>query len=142
MRFRREDPVARELRESGPEVSDEFVRSLAERIDPGARRTHLHAASRLSFAAAIAVLVLGVFASFGGLSYAAAGATHAMKAAKDAVAPSPRAVPNSAARDQYAEPTAIVCHNGHTITIAQSALAAHLRGGDTAGRCPASSVAG
>jgi len=29
-----------------------------------------------------------------------------------------------------------VCHNGHTITIDQSALPAHLRQGDTLGACP------
>jgi len=29
-----------------------------------------------------------------------------------------------------------VCHNGHTITINQSALPAHLKHGDTEGACP------
>jgi hypothetical protein len=35
-----------------------------------------------------------------------------------------------------------ICHKGHTITVAQPAVAAHLRHGDTLGACGAGADAG
>ena len=43
----------------------------------------------------------------------------------------------SAAQYAYGKNKVTVCHNGHTIKIAQPAVAAHLRHGDTLGTCAA-----
>jgi len=120
-----------------PELREEFVQSLAHRIEATGRSTRSYAASRLAFAAAITVLVLGTLASFGGLGYAASGTQDAVKAVKRVVAPAkPTKVTRSAAQDQYQPQKVTICHKGHTITIAKAALPAHLRHGDTIGPCP------
>jgi hypothetical protein len=71
---------------------------LAQRLETRAGR------SRLAFAGAVSVFILGTFASFGGLSYAASGAAggyHAVKkvAVKHSLIVS---VPKSSASAQYA----------------------------------------
>ena len=67
-------------REAPPELVDGIGRRLAASpARPG------HAWSRLAFAAALSVFVRGSFASFGGLSYAASGATDTYKAVKHAI---------------------------------------------------------
>jgi len=133
---RREDEFAREVRANGPELRGEFVRSLTKRVEASGRRTRLYAASRLAFASAITVLALGTLASFGGLGYAASGTRTAVTAVKRVVAPAkPTRVNRSAAQDQYQPQKVTICHKGHTITIAQAALPAHLAHGDTVGAC-------
>jgi hypothetical protein len=128
--------LARELRASRPELSADFVDALSKRVDAGGRRSRLYAWSRVSFAGALTVLVLGAFASFGGLGYAASGTKQAVKAVKHVVAPSrPEIVQKSAAQQQYGQPRVTICHKGRTITISQAALPAHLRHGDTIGAC-------
>jgi hypothetical protein len=137
-RFRRsrKDSLARELRASRPELPADFVDGLAKRVDASSRSSRLHAWSRVSFAAAVTVLVLGISASFGGLGYAASSTEQAVKAVKHVVAPSaPKIVKKSAAQQQYGQPKVTICHKGHTITIAQPALPAHLAHGDTVGPC-------
>jgi hypothetical protein len=144
-RFRRlpKDSLASELRASRPELSADFVETLSRYVGAHGRRGRLYAWSRVSFAGSLTVLVLGAFASFGGLGYAASGTREAVKAVKHVVAPSrPQIVVNSAASAQYAQPKVTVCHNGHTITIARAALPAHLRQGDIPGPCPPGGVAG
>jgi hypothetical protein len=84
-----QDGLERELRGVAPQAGDAFVAGLAAAI-PVRRRPR----SRMSFAAGVAVLVLGTFASFGGVAVAANGAASAAKAAKAAV---------TAADDQYGE---------------------------------------
>ena len=147
---RGEDDLGRELRAARPQLRDDFVHSLAERIESAnGRQRPLYVASRLSFAASITVLVLGTLIAFGGLGYAASGTRDAVKAVKRAVAPTKaRTVSNSAAQDQYVGKITI-CHHTHsatnplvTITISRSALPAHLRHGDTIGPCPAAGVLG
>jgi hypothetical protein len=137
-RFRpsRKDSLARELRASRPELPADFVDGLAKRVDASSRSSRLYAWSKVSFAAALTVVVLGAFASFGGLGYAASGTQQAVKAVKHVVAPSrPQIVNKSAAQAQYGQPKVTICHKGHTITIAEPALPAHLRHGDTVGAC-------
>ena len=58
------------LRSQRVEASDSFVDELSARIAPEMPRTRT-AGSRLAFAGAVSVFILGTFASFGGLSYAA-----------------------------------------------------------------------
>src|SRR4051794_17028981 len=60
----------RSYRASAPE---ELVDRVGHRI-AGERRAPQRAWSRVAFASAVAVFMLGTFASFGGLSYAASGA--------------------------------------------------------------------
>jgi hypothetical protein len=137
-RFRRQrkDSLARELRASRPELSADFVASLTKQVGARGPRSRLYAWSRFCFAGALTVLVLGAFASFGGLGYAASGTKQAVKAVKHVVAPSrPQIVNKSAAQAQYGQPKVTICHKGHTITVAQPALPAHLRHGDTIGAC-------
>jgi hypothetical protein len=131
-----------ELRANRPELSADFVNSLTKHVSARGRRNRLYAWSRASFAGALTVLVLGAFASFGGLGYAASGTTQAVKAVKHVVAPSrPQIVKQSAAQTQYGQPKVTICHKGHTITISQAALPAHLRHGDHVGACSVAGVA-
>ena len=137
-RPRRQDELASELGASRPEPSPEFVQTLSDQIGAKDRRVPLNVASRLSFAAALTVLMIGTLASFGGLGYAASGTKEAAIAVKDIVAPSrPQVVHGSAAQDQYGPQKVTICHKGHTITISRSALPAHLAHGDFVGTCPA-----
>jgi hypothetical protein len=61
------------LRGLRSEPRGDFVRALAGRVEDSRPRAR-HPWSRLAFAAAAATLVLGTFASFGGLGYTASGA--------------------------------------------------------------------
>jgi hypothetical protein len=135
LRPSRKDSLARELRANRPGLSEGFVDALSKRVDAG-RRSRLHSWSRVSFAGALTVLVLGSLASFGGLSYAASGTKQAVKTVRHAVAPSrPQIVQKSAAQAQYGQPRVTICHKGRTITVSQAAVPAHLRHGDTVGAC-------
>jgi len=101
------DRIEKELRGAAPRAERDFVTALAAEIPaPRARR------SRTAFASAVAVMALGMFASFGGVGYAAEGAASAADAAK-------KAVTKTSASDQYgtstpvkpadpAEPTVVV----------------------------------
>jgi len=77
------DPEAT-LRSHRAEAREEFVQSLADQI--GAERPLYRTAwSRLAFAGAASTMILGMFASFGGVGYAAGGATSAYSVVKKAV---------------------------------------------------------
>jgi hypothetical protein len=95
------DPEAalRALR-AGPR--EEFVRTLARKVEddrPPVRRPW----SRLAFAGAVSTLILGMFASFGGLGYTASGASTTYYAVKEVVSSHKVAltVRKSSASDQY-----------------------------------------
>jgi hypothetical protein len=57
--------------------------------------------SRAAFVAAFVVLVVGSFASFGGLSYAASGGAHALRTVAHAATGHKVVVRNSSAASQY-----------------------------------------
>jgi hypothetical protein len=100
--FRAGSEVEAALRSHRMEASDAFVEELSERVAGERARTRA-SGSRLAFAGAVSVFILGTFASFGGLSYAASGAVgtyHAVKqvAAKHSLIVS---VPKSSASAQY-----------------------------------------
>src|SRR2546425_1529266 len=77
------DPEAT-LRSHHAEPREEFVQSLADQID-AARPVSRTAWSRLAFAGAASTMILGMFASFGGLGYAASGATSTYTVVKQGV---------------------------------------------------------
>jgi hypothetical protein len=60
------------LRAQRAEAPDELVDDVARRLADARSRT-ARPWSRLAFASSVSVLILGTFASFGGLSYAASG---------------------------------------------------------------------
>jgi hypothetical protein len=102
-RFTRGSGLEAVLRSRRSEARAEFVAELSKRVldEPFApRRTW----SRVAFAAAASTFILGTFASFGGVGYAASGAKgtyHTVKqvAVKHTLIVS---VHKSSARDQYA----------------------------------------
>ena len=105
---------------------------------------------RLAFAGGLTAALLVALASFGGLGYAAAGASSLAGSVKRVTGTEqPRTVAESAAQAQYVARVTI-CHNTGsatnptvTITVAESAVAAHVRNhGDTLGPCPAGAAAG
>lgn len=83
-RSRRPSDLEATLRENRAEPRDEFVQSLADHVDAN-RPVHRTAWSRLAFAGAASTMILGMFASFGGVGYAAGGATSAYSVVKKAV---------------------------------------------------------
>ena len=87
------DSVEEALRGARPVANEEFVAGLNQHVLQTQRPQSLRA-SRLAFGAAVTVFMLGTFASFGGLGYAATNAT-AEKAAP--------AKSQSAAAAQYDE---------------------------------------
>lgn len=106
MHWKRErDPVDGVLRSSAPRPSDDLVAGLSERVLATAPK-RVGRGSRTAFASALAVFMLGTFASFGGLSYAASGAQTASDVVKRVVAPAKvekKQAKRSAAAAQYGE---------------------------------------
>jgi hypothetical protein len=93
------EAALRELRsEAPPELVDALARGVVAR-QPRPSRSW----SRLAFAAALSVFILGTFASFGGLSYAASGATGTYDVVKQVVVKHKLkvSVPTSSAAAQY-----------------------------------------
>jgi hypothetical protein len=90
------------LRLHRPSPSPGFTTAVARSLRPSRPRGAVPS-SRLVFVMALCVLVLGVFASFGGVSYAAHGISHSVASVKAAVG-GPRVVHHSPATDQYHTP--------------------------------------
>jgi hypothetical protein len=89
------------LRSQRPEAPADFVHDLSERVF--AAHTSSRWGSRIAFAAGVSVFIVGTFASFGGLSYAASGATGTYGAVKQIVVVHKlkMAVHTSSAASQY-----------------------------------------
>ncbi len=101
-RSRRESDPGAILRSHRAEPREEFVESLAERVDAEGP-VHRTAWSRLAFAGAASTMILGMFASFGGLGYAASGASSTYTVVRQAVVHHKLAVhvTKSSASSQY-----------------------------------------
>jgi hypothetical protein len=105
MRWKRErDSVEAALREARSTASDELVGELSERVLATKVPRSVHG-SRFAFAAALTVFMLGTFASFGGLSYAASSAQTTASTVKRIVAPAKaqKQMHRSSASTQYGE---------------------------------------
>jgi hypothetical protein len=89
------------LHSARPEADEALVRNIAGALEP---RRQPRAWSRVAFAAAFTTFVVGSFASFGGISYAASGATNAVHTLTKLATAQKVVVPNSAAADQYSNP--------------------------------------
>jgi hypothetical protein len=114
------------LRLHRPSPAPDFVTAVTRSLRPRLIRGAVPS-SRLVFVTALCVLVLGVFASFGGVSYAAHGIGHGVASVKAAVA-GPRVVHHSPATDQYQTPPPIGIPGGGGVSGA---------GGGGAGAQPA-----
>lgn len=99
---RAEAELESRLRAARRTPPDGLVEDLSRRME-ASRPIVRRAWSRVAYAGAVSTLVLGTFASFGGLSYAAAGATSTFDAAKKIVVQHRLAVTvhRSSASDQY-----------------------------------------
>jgi hypothetical protein len=98
-RFRKRDDLGRQLAAARPRPSDELVEGIAARISarPAPRRY-----SRVAFGLALATFMAGLFATFGGVGYAASGVTDTVNAVKTVVhAKAPHRSPQTSATAQY-----------------------------------------
>ena len=134
--FNRGDDLERELRRNRPEPRAEFLAALV-----GRERRSTARRLRVGFAGALTAAMVTALASFGGLSYAASGVESVARVATKIVTPKKPSKPHatqqlSSAAAQYPEKVTI-CHRGHTITISQNALPAHIAHGDSVGACSA-----
>ena len=134
-RRRRSSELEKELGRLRPQPREEFLRELSAFVEtrPGpARRSERW---RIGTAIALSAGLLVVAAVFGGVSYAASSTAHAVQAVTQVVfhvrAHDVGSV--SAAADQYHKVT--LCHKGHTISVAEQAVTAHLAHGDMFGKC-------
>jgi len=111
---RRNGEITDALRAHRAEAPDELVERVSALVgQTGPRRSRSW--SRLAFASGLSVFVLGTFASFGGLSYAASGAHDTYHALSHAVVVHKLAVSvHSSAADQY--PHAVKSAVKHKVT--------------------------
>jgi hypothetical protein len=116
----RESDLEAQLRAARVEVRDEFVTDLSRRIVASGTPATVRPWSRVAFAGAVTALMLGTFASFGGISYAASGADHSYRAVKTLVVKHHVTVHRSAAGDQYGPNPAAPTHPSGTVAGTQS----------------------
>ncbi len=100
-RSRRGSDPGATLRSHRAVPREEFVQAIADHVS-AERPVQRTAWSRLAFAGAASTMILGMFASFGGLGYAASGATSTYSVVKKAVVQHKlNADVRSSASDQY-----------------------------------------
>lgn len=97
--MRKRQRMDRQLASLKAEPRGELIDEIAARIGGPRAESSL---PKLAYAASIAVMVLGTFASFGGLTYAASGSTKVADAVAK-VAASKKVVVKSSASSQYAK---------------------------------------
>ena len=96
---RKQDDLGRQLTAARPRPSSELVEGIAARVSarPTPRRY-----SRVAFGLALATFMAGLFATFGGVGYAASGVTDTVKAVKTVVhVTSHKQTVQSSAKAQY-----------------------------------------
>lgn len=99
------DQLERMLQRSRPEAPEALVESISARVEATARRQPMRFAPSRIFALVLTLAMFGALASFGGISYAASAAQHAVSAVKRVAEPNPivHAVQTPAQR-QYGVP--------------------------------------
>jgi hypothetical protein len=112
-----------DLRAERPEPRADFLLGLAKHVAES-RPRRPRSASRLAFALALVTFVVGTFASFGGVGYAAEGAVSAVKVVKKAVADKPRVLSGSSAQAQYQPPPPPEIEEGEGAAAAPTAQVA------------------
>ncbi len=100
-RRNRDRRLEERLRSARPEADEALVRAIAGAVEP---RRSPRAWSRVAFAGAFTTLLAGMFASFGGISYAASGATSAVHTLTKIAKAEKVVVHHSSAANQYAPP--------------------------------------
>jgi type VI protein secretion system component VasF len=90
------------LREERPEAPAHLIQDVTRMVEARPRRAP-RVASRLAFAAALTIFVLGGFASAGGVAYASESAGQAVDTIKQVFASAPLVRQSTAAADQYQE---------------------------------------
>jgi hypothetical protein len=113
--WKREDDLERELRARRPEPRRELVDDIARMVAGRPRST----GRRLRFGVAIALTagMLAALGSFGSLSYAANGVSHAAKAAVHVVVPNKAATPDIAMSSASAQYLVTICFHGFTLEV-------------------------
>jgi hypothetical protein len=101
--LRRDSDLEATLRGSRSEAREEFVEGVSRRVLEERPRQRA-AWSRLAFAGAVSTLILGSFASFGGVGYAVSGASSTYQLAKELAVDPGVSVDRSSAAAQYAAP--------------------------------------
>jgi hypothetical protein len=91
---------------------------------------------RLAFAGGFTTVLLVGLSAVGGMSYAASAVKHAAQHAGWVKIAASQSSPDSTAAEAQYVKKVTVCHKGKTISISKSALPAHLKQGDTVGKCP------
>lgn len=144
--FRRRGSIERQLREDRPQPSDELIRRIAEDVSGRRARRRLD----LVLAFTLTMLLAVAFALTGGIGYASSAASKGTTAISQLVSGKGSGKPaknkaqqsNGPSAKQY-KPKVLICHippgnpgNAHTISVAPSAVPAHLAHGDTMGPCP------
>lgn len=102
--------VERLLEAHRPLPRTDFVHELARSLGRRSEARRSLAWSRVAFVTALSVLMLGVFASFGGVSYAAGRVDSGVEAVKNAISGSDQSLrvsQRSPARDQYGSPPSV-----------------------------------
>jgi hypothetical protein len=94
----REEELENRLKGARAEAPSALVDALGERAGVNRRSGR---GARLAFAASLAVFMLGTFASFGGLSYAASGGTSAFRTIEKVATAHRVVVAHSSASSQY-----------------------------------------
>jgi hypothetical protein len=130
--------LARTLRAQRPQPPDRLIEEIRGSVAPSSRPVR---GRRLALAGAVPVFIVVLLSAFGGLGYAASGTEQAASAVRHVVAPAKQhrlvAVHHTAAHSQYGSDEVTLCHHGHTITVDEHSLPAHLAHHDRLGPCGA-----
>jgi hypothetical protein len=122
--FKSDTGVEAQLRALRAQPRDELVESLSQRLGSVPRATP-RAWSRLAFASAVSVFILGMLASFGGFSFATSAAASTYRAAKQVTVKHTLfvSVHKSSASAQYGHKPPKAHHGRHGIAGSQAAVA-------------------
>jgi hypothetical protein len=121
-RIRGAGRLERDLRAERPEPRADFLLGLSKHVAESRPRRQRRP-SRVAFALALTTFMVGSFASFGGLGYAASGGTSAVNVVKKVVkVDSPRVLDKTSARAQYGPASTPAAPAATTVAKAATAV--------------------